>query len=161
MTMAMVRQCDGDGAMTRWLDSTLAMKWRSIAILVFRIIALSVSRHRTIDLFAYALFLRKWRQMWIFIKHTNVNKRILDHSFISATLIFLAYCFKIIKKISNAFFLSRYKPGKNRVMNGVTHTRKMERVNVICVHYRMSPLPWFRSSYLTYWLKCIIKSDKS
>ena len=80
------------------------------------------------------------RQMWIFIKHTNVKKGMFYHSFIPETLIFLA------------------------VMNAVTHSRKMERRNFIRAHYKVLLLPWFCSSCThlktkqTYWLKCIIKS---
>ena len=67
--------------------------------------------HRTISLLRHALFLRKWRQTWIFIKHTKVNKKgVFDHSFIPETIIYLAYCCKFIKNDSNAFFLSQYKP---------------------------------------------------
>ena len=42
--------------------------------------------------------------MSIFIKHTNVSKGILNHSFIPKKLIFFAYFCKIIKKISIAFY---------------------------------------------------------
>ena len=92
----MERLCDDDGAIVRQCDGTMTMKRCSFAS--------SLSHNRSIDFLAHALFLRKWCQMLIYIWHTKVNKGILDRSFIPETLIFLAYCCKIIKKVSNAFF---------------------------------------------------------
>ena len=74
-----------DGTMARWYDSAMAMtRWRCCdsSMTIKRCsIAPSVSRHytifiasshnRAIDYFAHALFLRKWRQMQIFIKNIN------------------------------------------------------------------------------------------
>ena len=90
-----------DRAMSRWrwCNSTMTLKWCSISPLV--------SHHRPIALSTFlhmCCFWGKLHQMWIFIKHININKGIFDHSFIPETLIFLAYCCKIIKKISNCFY---------------------------------------------------------
>ena len=131
---AMVRQYVGNDVMTMvlWYDDVTMKRWS---------IPLSLSHHRTISTHcAHALFLWKWRQVWILIRHTNYKKYILHRSFIPETLIFLA------------------------VMNAVTHSRKMERGNFIRAHYKVLLLPWFCSSCIhlktkqTYWLKCIIKS---
>ena len=108
---AMLRQWDGNVAITRWrwCDSTMAMKRCSIAPLVsrHRTIVIASSHHRAIFFCTCAV---SKRQMWIFIKHTNVKKGMFYHSFIPETLIFLA------------------------VMNAVTHSRKMERWNFMYVH---------------------------
>ena len=70
--------CAGDGAKTQWwwCDRIMAMKRWSIApsVLRHRTILISSSHHRAIGFLVHALFLTNWRQMWIFIKHTNVNK---------------------------------------------------------------------------------------
>lgn len=64
LVMVRSRRCDGMMTMKRW----------SIAPLLLRN-APSISHHCTIALsiFAHALFGRKWHQMYIFIRHTNVN----------------------------------------------------------------------------------------
>ena len=59
---AMVRQCDGDGALllVRWYDVDEAMLYRAIVI-HHRTIIIASSLHCVIDFFAQSLFLRKWR----------------------------------------------------------------------------------------------------
>ena len=47
---AMVRQCDGDGAMTRW-------RWyNGDEAMLYRTIVIALSHHRHIDLFAHVMF---------------------------------------------------------------------------------------------------------
>ena len=124
---AMVRLCDGDGVMTmvRWL-------WGNI---FYRTIVIASSHHGAIDFFADKLFPRIWSQMWVF--------------FISETLIFLAYCCKIIKNVSNDFFCLEINLKKNCLLNTVTHT--IERGYFL--HYRVVMFQWFCSSciYLRIW----------
>ena len=100
------------------------------------------------------LFLRKWRQMWIFIKHNNVNKEILDHSSIPEAFIFLAYCCKIIKKISNAFyfFCLNINLTKMCVLSAVTHIPGRWRGGILYVGF----IGWF---YFNDWCHRITESS--
>ena len=100
------------------------------------------------DAIVLLLFLRNWRQMWIFIKHNNVNKEILDHSSIPETFIFLAYCCKIIKKISNAFyfFCLNINLTKMCVVSAVTHIPGRWRGGILYVDI----IGWFYYNTLSY-----------
>ena len=81
---------------------------------------------------------------------------------VDGTLIFLAYCCKIIRKDFKCFlfFMSWYKSENEKisVMNAVIHTEKMEReISYVYIIYRVILLPWFSSSsiYLKIWrLQC-------
>ena len=97
----MTQWCNDDDAMTtvRWRDGTIAMMRQlddDEAMLCCATVITSL-HHRAIDFIAHALYARKWRQMCIFIRHTNMNKGILDRSLIPEKFIFLVYC-KIIKQ---------------------------------------------------------------
>ena len=92
----MVRQCDGGGGTTRWRLRRYSNVSRAI------VIAPSHHRYRVIALSSF------WHMRCFFLSahFTYVNKGKLDHSLFHETLIFLTYCCKIIKKVSNAFYFS-------------------------------------------------------
>ena len=79
------------------------------AMLSFATVITSL-HHRAIDFIAHALYARKWRQMCISIRHTNMNKRILNRSLIPERFIFLVYC-KFIKPLD--WLKTRSSAGKN------------------------------------------------
>ena len=81
--------CDGTIVRWRWCDDMTMVRWLWGNIF-YRTIVIASSHHGAIDFFADKLFPRIWSQMWVF--------------FISETLIFLAYCCKMIKNVSNDFF---------------------------------------------------------
>ena len=83
------QQCDDTMTMTRCSIAPSFLRHSTIVI--------ESLHHRAIVFFAQALFLRKCRQMWIFIRHTL---KIFDCPFIPKTLTILA-C-KTIKNVSNA-----------------------------------------------------------
>ena len=71
----------------RWSDdSTVRWRWYDYAMF-YRSIVIASLFHRAIDFFAHALFLRKWRQVWI--RHTIEIKKILESSIIPEKLSFL------------------------------------------------------------------------
>ena len=158
------RWCDDDGAMIRWRDGAITMTpWYNSSMammlwqwydddeaMLYRAIVIASSHHRAIDFF-HMRFVRKCRQVWIFIRHTNVNNGILDlFFFIPETLNFLAYCCKIIKKVSNAFFFSdsmwtfkKKQPECGKSYQG--EGGKGGRAGY-SMHYRVIIFPWFFSS---------------
>ena len=126
---------DGDRAMTRW-------RWCDYGneVMLFRAIDIASSQH--LCTCAVSNYIRKWRQMWKFIDHTNVNKEKLDHTIIPETLIFLncyvQYCCKCIKKVLILYLDINLKKS---LMNAVAHTGKMEKGNIIgWFHYHDSVL---------------------
>lgn len=142
---------------SQWHDSTVAIGWQqcdgtmtmtrcSIAPSFLRhsTIVIESSQHRAIVFFAQALFLRKCRQMWIFIRHTL---EILDRPFIPKTLTILAYCCKTIKNVSNTLYFSIISivTLKISLMNAVIHTRRRGDISYKS-YYRVILFPWFCSS---------------
>ena len=65
--------------MVRWSDQEGAW-YDEVEVKLYRAVVIKSSLHRAMDFFAHARFLRKWRQIWIFNRHTKVNKGILEHS---------------------------------------------------------------------------------